>query len=154
MLRKKHLNSGGEQWGNSLHNARTFTCSYFPWNSLLSLRCHLVGGQFFIFATLWTNRVWHLTWPPDELVKNWVARMHGCAQNGKSGKLSILGLLAGRATSFLNWKNVIFTQSSIWVIGCNRKPAETYRSDSAGREYWPFRAIFFQKVEPSCDQTW
>ena len=26
-------------------------------------------------------------------------------------------------------------------------------SVSAGREFWPFRVIFFQKVEPSCDQT-
>ena len=29
----------------------------------------------------------------------------------------------------------------------------TYGSVSAGREKWPFRVIFFQKVEPSCDQT-
>ena len=31
--------------------------------------------------------------------------------------------------------------------------AYTYGSVSAGREKWPFRVIFFQKVEPSCDQT-
>ena len=29
----------------------------------------------------------------------------------------------------------------------------SYGSVSAGREFWPFRVIFFQKVEPSCDQT-
>ena len=29
-----------------------------------------------------------------------------------------------------------------------------YGSVSAGQEFWPFRVIFFQKVEPSCDQTW
>ena len=27
----------------------------------------------------------------------------------------------------------------------------SYGSVSAGREFWPFRVIFFQKVEPSCD---
>ena len=27
------------------------------------------------------------------------------------------------------------------------------RSVSAGREFWPFRVIFFQKVERSCGQT-
>ena len=29
----------------------------------------------------------------------------------------------------------------------------TYGSVSAGREFWPFRVIFFQKVERSCGQT-
>ena len=28
-----------------------------------------------------------------------------------------------------------------------------YGSVSAGREFWPFRVTFFQKVEPLCDQT-
>ena len=28
-----------------------------------------------------------------------------------------------------------------------------YGSVSAGREFWPFRVIFFQKVERSCGQT-
>ena len=28
-----------------------------------------------------------------------------------------------------------------------------YWSVSAGREFWPFRVIFFQKVERSCGQT-
>ncbi len=30
---------------------------------------------------------------------------------------------------------------------------DTYGSVSAGREFWPFRVIFFQKVERSCGQT-
>ena len=29
----------------------------------------------------------------------------------------------------------------------------TYGSVSAGREFWPFRVIFFQKVERLCGQT-
>ena len=30
---------------------------------------------------------------------------------------------------------------------------EAFGSVSAGREFRPFRVIFFQKVEPLCDQT-
>ena len=39
--------------------------------------------------------------------------------------------------SYLNWN----------------QPLRTYGSVSAGREFWPFRVIFFQKVERSCGQT-
>ena len=54
----------------------------------------------------------------------------------------------------LSFLSPLYSVPWVLVFVCiSSRPSLTYGSVSAGREFWPFRVIFFQKVERSCGQT-